>query len=133
LPDGRAKPTVGSIVGFAINCTATRIEEQILPDLFTSLQLRELKLRNRIAVSPMCQYSCEDGLIDDWHLVHLGSRAVGGAGLVTVEATAVLPEARIPYWPLHAGAELQCSVEWPAQYLRAAPRGSGLRAAHEMD
>ena len=63
--------------------------------LFTPLQLREVTLRNRIAVSPMCQYSAEDGLANDWHLVHLGSRAVGGAGLVVVEATAVEPRGRI--------------------------------------
>ncbi len=57
--------------------------------LFTPLTLRGVTLRNRIMVSPMCQYSCEDGLATDWHLVHLGSRAVGGAGLVMTEATAV--------------------------------------------
>ncbi|QLF92000.1 NADH:flavin oxidoreductase/NADH oxidase [Pseudomonas sp. ABC1] len=63
--------------------------------LFQPLTLRQLTLPNRIAVSPMCQYSAEDGLATDWHLVHLGSRAVGGAGLVLVEATAVVPEGRI--------------------------------------
>ncbi len=63
--------------------------------LFTPLQLRDVTLRNRIAVSPMCQYSSRDGYADDWHLVHLGSRAVGGAGLVFTEAAAVLPEGRI--------------------------------------
>ncbi len=63
--------------------------------LFTPLKLRDIVLRNRIAVSPMCQYSAEDGFANDWHLVHLGSRAVGGAGLVLTEATAVNPEGRI--------------------------------------
>jgi 2,4-dienoyl-CoA reductase-like NADH-dependent reductase (Old Yellow Enzyme family) len=63
--------------------------------LFEALKIREVTLRNRIAVSPMCQYSCEDGLANDWHFVHLGSRAVGGAAIVFCEATAVLPEARI--------------------------------------
>lgn len=63
--------------------------------LFTPLNLRNLTLRNRICVAPMCQYSCQDGMPGDWHLVHLGSRAVGGAGLVMVEATAVSPEGRI--------------------------------------
>src|ERR1700742_2845530 len=63
--------------------------------LFDSLQIRDVLLRNRIIVSPMCQYSSTDGFANDWHLVHLGSRAVGGAGLVLTEATAVLPEARI--------------------------------------
>jgi 2,4-dienoyl-CoA reductase-like NADH-dependent reductase (Old Yellow Enzyme family) len=63
--------------------------------LFTPLQLRDVSFRNRIFVSPMCQYSSRDGLPTDWHLVHLGSRAVGGAALVIVEATAVAPEGRI--------------------------------------
>jgi 2,4-dienoyl-CoA reductase-like NADH-dependent reductase (Old Yellow Enzyme family) len=63
--------------------------------LFSPLRLRELEFRNRIFVSPMCQYSCRDGLANSWHLVHLGARAVGGAGLVMVEATAVTPEGRI--------------------------------------
>ncbi len=63
--------------------------------LFDSLSIRDLVFRNRIVVSPMCQYSSEDGFATDWHLVHLGSRAVGGAGTVMVEATAVLPDGRI--------------------------------------
>jgi 2,4-dienoyl-CoA reductase-like NADH-dependent reductase (Old Yellow Enzyme family) len=63
--------------------------------LFETLTLREVTFRNRIWVSPMCQYSSEDGFPTDWHLVHLGTRAVGGAGLVMVEATAVSPEGRI--------------------------------------
>src|ERR1700678_3696020 len=63
--------------------------------LFDELRIRELTLRNRIVVSPMCQYSSEDGFATDWHLVHLGSRAVGGASLVFTEATAVSAEGRI--------------------------------------
>jgi 2,4-dienoyl-CoA reductase-like NADH-dependent reductase (Old Yellow Enzyme family) len=63
--------------------------------LFSPLTLRSLTLKNRIVVSPMCQYSSEEGFANDWHLVHLGSRAVGGAGLVIAEATAVSPEGRI--------------------------------------
>ncbi len=66
-----------------------------MPHLFEPLKIRGVTLRNRIAVSPMCQYSCEDGLANDWHFVHLGSRAVGGAAVVFCEATAVLPEGRI--------------------------------------
>jgi 2,4-dienoyl-CoA reductase-like NADH-dependent reductase (Old Yellow Enzyme family) len=65
------------------------------PHLFQPLTVRSVTLRNRIGVSPMCQYSAEDGVANDWHFVHLGSRAVGGAGLVMVEATAVAPEGRI--------------------------------------
>jgi 2,4-dienoyl-CoA reductase-like NADH-dependent reductase (Old Yellow Enzyme family) len=63
--------------------------------LFDSLQIRGINLTNRIVVSPMCEYSCQDGFANDWHFVHLGSRAVGGAALVFTEATAVLPEGRI--------------------------------------
>ena len=63
--------------------------------LFQPFPLRRLTARNRIVVSPMCQYSAIEGAATDWHLVHLGSRAVGGAGIVMVEATAVLPEGRI--------------------------------------
>ncbi|MEO7454941.1 MAG: NADH:flavin oxidoreductase/NADH oxidase, partial [Gemmatimonadaceae bacterium] len=63
--------------------------------LFQPLQLRSLTLRNRIVVSPMCQYLSVDGFATDWHLVHLGSRAVGGSALVIAEATAVSPEGRI--------------------------------------
>ena len=66
--------------------------------LFSPIQVRGLRLANRIVVSPMCQYSCEDGFANDWHLVHLGSRALGGAGLIFCEATAVEARGRIsPY------------------------------------
>jgi 2,4-dienoyl-CoA reductase-like NADH-dependent reductase (Old Yellow Enzyme family) len=64
-------------------------------DLLTPFQVRGITLRNRIVMSPMCQYSAHDGLADDWHLVHLGSRAAGGVSLVIVEATAVTPDGRI--------------------------------------
>jgi 2,4-dienoyl-CoA reductase (NADPH2) len=64
-------------------------------NLFQPFPIRGVTLKNRIVVSPMCQYSSRDGLADDWHLVHLGSRAVGGAGLLFVEATAVTAEGRI--------------------------------------
>ncbi len=63
--------------------------------LFSPLKIRSIELKNRIIVSPMCQYSANDGFANDWHLVHLGSRAVGGAALVITEATAVSPEGRI--------------------------------------
>jgi 2,4-dienoyl-CoA reductase-like NADH-dependent reductase (Old Yellow Enzyme family) len=66
-----------------------------MTDLFSPLKIREIEFKNRIAVSPMCQYSSIDGFANDWHLVHLGSRAVGGAALVMTEATAVSPEGRI--------------------------------------
>jgi anthraniloyl-CoA monooxygenase len=67
------------------------------PPMFAPFRLRELQLGNRVVVSPMCQYSARDGVPGDWHLVHLGSRAVGGAGLVITEMTDVMPEGRITY------------------------------------
>src|SRR5688500_6997516 len=66
-----------------------------MSQLFQPLKIRSITLKNRIVVSPMCQYSSEDGLANDWHLVHLGSRAIGGAGLVMTEAATVTPEGRI--------------------------------------
>jgi 2,4-dienoyl-CoA reductase-like NADH-dependent reductase (Old Yellow Enzyme family) len=66
-----------------------------MSNLFQPITFRGVALKNRIVVSPMCQYSSVDGMADDWHLVHLGSRAVGGAGLIFVEATAVTAEGRI--------------------------------------
>ncbi|GAB3299254.1 NADH:flavin oxidoreductase/NADH oxidase [Hymenobacter tenuis] len=66
-----------------------------MAQLFTPLTLRGLTLKNRIVISPMCQYSAQDGFANDWHLVHLGARAVGGAALILLEATAVVPEGRI--------------------------------------
>src|SRR6185312_11258649 len=72
-----------------------------MPSLFTEFGLKDITLKNRIAVSPMCQYSSEDGLPNTWHLVHLGARAVGGAALVIAEAGAVSPEGRIT--PADAG------------------------------
>ena len=66
-----------------------------MPRLFEPLTIRSVTFTNRIFVSPMCEYSSDDGFANDWHLVHLGARAVGGAGLVFTEATAVTPEGRI--------------------------------------
>jgi anthraniloyl-CoA monooxygenase len=80
------------------------------PPMFTPFRLRDLVLANRVVVSPMCQYVADDGAIGDWHLVHLGSRAMGGAGLVMAEMTDVSREARISPWcaglyrPEHAAA-----------------------------
>jgi 2,4-dienoyl-CoA reductase-like NADH-dependent reductase (Old Yellow Enzyme family) len=78
-------------------CTAGAHHDRELPqvDLLSPLTIRGVTLRNRIVVSPMCQYCAHEGLADDWHLVHLGSRAVGGAGLIFVEATAVTRDGRI--------------------------------------
>jgi len=70
-------------------------KKNVMPHLFSPLKIKNIELRNRIVVSPMCEYSSEDGFANNWHLVHLGSRAVGGAGLIITEATAVSPEGRI--------------------------------------
>jgi 2,4-dienoyl-CoA reductase-like NADH-dependent reductase (Old Yellow Enzyme family) len=74
--------------------------------LFTPITFRDLTVRNRVFVSPMCQYSSVDGMPNGWHLVHLGSRAVGGAGLVMMEATAVSPEGRITPWDMGIWSDL---------------------------
>ncbi|HSN59961.1 MAG TPA: hypothetical protein VLR49_03435, partial [Ferruginibacter sp.] len=66
-----------------------------MSSLFEPLTIRNITFKNRITVSPMCQYSATDGFANDWHLVHLGSRAAGGAGLIITEAAAVSPEGRI--------------------------------------
>ena len=71
-----------------------------MSNLFSPLKIKNVEFRNRIAVSPMCEYSSVDGFASDWHLVHLGSRAIGGAALVITEATAVSPEGRISYGDL---------------------------------
>jgi len=70
-------------------------ELKIMTKLLSPLVIKSIAFKNRIAISPMCQYSAVDGFANDWHLVHLGSRAVGGAGLIVQEATAVSPEGRI--------------------------------------
>lgn len=71
-----------------------------MPKLFEPIKLRDVEVNNRIFIAAMCQYSCEnqDGVVNEWHLVHLGSRAVGGAGLIISEATGVVPEGRITPW-----------------------------------
>lgn len=100
-------------------------------NLFSELKIRGLTLRNRIAVSPMCQYSCADGFATDWHLVHLGSRAVGGAALVIAEATAVSPEGRIS--PADLGIWKDAHVE-PlariARFIREQGAVPGIQIAH---
>jgi 2,4-dienoyl-CoA reductase-like NADH-dependent reductase (Old Yellow Enzyme family) len=85
-------------------------------DLLSPLTLRGVTLRNRIVMSPMCQYSAEEGLCNDWHLVHLGSRAVGGAALVMVEATAVTRDGRIS--PADLGIWSDAHVEPLARIAR---------------
>ena len=99
--------------------------------LFSSLRLRGLELKNRIVMSPMCQYSSVDGLPNDWHAVHLASRAVGGVGLVITEASAVVPEGRIT--PADAGIWSDAQAEaWGAMVRLVKSRGAaaGIQLAH---
>lgn len=93
--------------------------------------LRQLTLINRIAVSPMCQYSAVDGLANDWHLVHLGSRAVGGAGLIFTEATAVTPDGRITAQDLGLWKDEHIEpLQRITRFIRAQGAVAGIQLAH---
>ena len=99
--------------------------------LFEKYVIRGVEFRNRIWVSPMCQYSSHDGMPTDWHLVHLGSRAVGGAGLVIMEATAVSPEGRIS--PSDAGIWSDAhgaSYQRIAKFIKEQGAIAGIQIAH---
>jgi 2,4-dienoyl-CoA reductase-like NADH-dependent reductase (Old Yellow Enzyme family) len=99
--------------------------------LFEPFALRGVILRNRIGVSPMCQYSSMDGLADDWHLVHLGSRAVGGAGLVMTEATAVEARGRISPDDLGLWKDEQVApLERITRFVRDQGAAAGVQLAH---
>jgi 2,4-dienoyl-CoA reductase-like NADH-dependent reductase (Old Yellow Enzyme family) len=99
--------------------------------LFSRFKLRGLEFKNRIFVSPMCQYSAQDGMADTWHQVHLGSRAVGGAGLVMVEATAVVPEGRISPFDLGLWSERHAESLAPiARFIRAQGAAPAIQLAH---
>jgi len=99
--------------------------------LFQPLRLREVTLRNRIAVSPMCQYSAREGVPNEWHLVHLGARAVGGAGLVIAEASAVSPEGRISPDDTGLWADAQAEAWAPvARFVAAQGAVPGIQLAH---
>lgn len=102
-----------------------------MTSLFDPFTLKDVTLRNRIAVSPMCQYSAEDGVINDWHQVHLAGLARGGAGLVIVEATAVSPEGRITpacsgLWNDEQAVELAKAV----RTIKSAGAVPGIQIAH---
>jgi len=99
--------------------------------LFSPLQLRSVTFPHRVFVSPMCQYSSEDGLPNDWHLVHLGSRAVGGASLVCVEASGVTPEGRITPWDAGIWSERHAKAWAPiAAFIRAQGAVPAIQLAH---
>ncbi len=99
--------------------------------LFAPLTIKSITLRNRIGVSPMCMYSSDDGVAHDWHLVHLGARAAGGAGLVIAEATAVSPEGRIT--PADAGIWAEKHIEPITRinrFVKAQGAVPGIQLAH---
>jgi 2,4-dienoyl-CoA reductase-like NADH-dependent reductase (Old Yellow Enzyme family) len=99
--------------------------------LFAPLAIRDITLPNRIVVSPMCEYSSEDGFANDWHLVHLGSRAVGGAGLVMTEATAVEADGRITYADLGIWkAEHLAVLQRITSFIRSQGSLPGIQLAH---
>jgi len=99
--------------------------------LFSPLRIRELDIRNRIFVSPMCQYSATDGMPGPWHAVHLGSRAVGGAGLVMVEATAVSPAGRITPYCTGLWSDAQRDAFAPiARFIREQGAVPAIQLAH---
>ncbi len=99
--------------------------------LFSPVRLRALELRNRVAVSPMCQYSSTDGLANDWHLVHLGRFALGGAGLVIVEQTAVDPVGRVTQACLGLWSDRQIApLARVAAFLKSNGAAAGLQLGH---
>ncbi len=110
---------------------AGHLTRETMALLFDPLPIRSITLKNRIAVSPMCEYSSKDGFANDWHLVHLGSRAVGGAGLVFTEATAVSPEGRIS--PEDLGIWSDAHIEFLSRithFLKSQGTVPGMQIAH---
>lgn len=102
-----------------------------MPHLFDALRLKGVTFANRIGVSPMCQYSCTDGMANDWHLVHLGTRAAGGAGLVFTEAAGVTPEGRISPEDLGAWSEAHFEpLERIARFIHGQGAVAGIQLAH---
>jgi 2,4-dienoyl-CoA reductase-like NADH-dependent reductase (Old Yellow Enzyme family) len=99
--------------------------------LFSAFQLRSVTFPNRVGVSPMCQYSAEDGFANDWHLVHLGCRAQGGAGLVMLEASAVVPEGRISSSDLGIWKEQHIpALVRIASFIHSQGARAGIQLAH---
>ncbi|MDX9726570.1 MAG: NADPH dehydrogenase NamA [Bacteroidales bacterium] len=99
--------------------------------LFSPATIRNITLKNRIAMSPMCQYSAKDGFVSDWHLVHYGTRASGGAGLIIVEATAVFPEGRITPGDLGLWSDEHIAgLKKTADFIRSQGSEAGIQLAH---
>src|SRR5215471_1582481 len=109
--------------------------------LFTPFRVGALELRNRIVIAPMCQYSAVDGCMTDWHVIHLGHLAPSGAALLTIEATAILPEARITYadvglWndatEAAIGRALESIRRWPDMPIAIQLAHAGRKASTEV-
>jgi 2,4-dienoyl-CoA reductase-like NADH-dependent reductase (Old Yellow Enzyme family) len=103
----------------------------ITPLLFTPLELRGVTLKNRVVISPMCEYSSKDGFANDWHLVHLGKFALGGAGLVFTEATAVESRGRITHGDLGIWSDDHVpALKRITEFLKSHGTVSGMQLAH---
>jgi 2,4-dienoyl-CoA reductase-like NADH-dependent reductase (Old Yellow Enzyme family) len=101
------------------------------PLLFSPIALRGINLKNRVVISPMCQYSAHDGFADDWHLVHLGKMATGGAGLIFTEAAAVVPEGRITYGDLGIWSDAHIPpLKRITQFIKANGAVPAIQLAH---
>ncbi len=133
MPEQKQGAPAADVPGPLHGCPAGTEHDREVPeiDLLSPLTIRGLTLRNRIVMSPMCQYSAEEGLANDWHLVHLGSRAAGGAALIMVEATAVTRDGRISPGDLglwtDAHAEPLARI---ARFVRSQGAAAGIQLAH---
>src|SRR5262245_41679425 len=130
MPDHPAKssPHVPSS-----GCPAATDHDREVPeiDLLSPLTIRGVTLRNRIVMSPMCQYVARDGFADDWHLVHLGSRAAGGVALVIVEATAVTADGRITHGDLGIWSDEHVApLARIARFVHSQGAVAGIQLAH---
>jgi 2,4-dienoyl-CoA reductase (NADPH2) len=114
-------------------CLAAVSDDRNLPvtDLLSPLTIRGVTFRNRVVMSPMCQYSAVDGMADDWHLVNVGSRAAGGVGLAVVEATAISPEGRISPGDLGIWSDAHAqALERTAAFTERMGAVPGIQLAH---
>src|ERR1019366_4966113 len=133
MQDEKYKTPAADIQKPSHGCPSDTEHDRGVPniDLLSPLSIGGLQLRNRIAMSPMCQYSAEEGMANDWHLVHLGSRAAGGVSLIMVEATAVRRDGRIS--PGDMGIWTDAHTE-PlariARFLRSQGAAAGIQLAH---
>ena len=121
LAAGAAATGATAAAGETRAAVAVRPRQDGEPGLFSPLRIRGVTLRNRIAMSPMCQYSSEDGFANDWHLAHHAARAVGGAGLLIAEATGIVPEGRITP---------NCLGVWKDEHIPALKRVTDFVTSH---